>query len=310
MKTGRPLWARIVKHRVLLLMVLPAFIYLLVFRYGPIAGVYIAFIDFKAKIGQSFFQSILSSRFVGLEFFKEFLTSMTGLQILRNTIVISLYKIVIGFPAPIILALLLNEIRNPLFKRVVQTITYLPHFISWVILAGIIRMMFSPDFGVIVPVFRFFGVPVVNLIGDASYFRGLLVATDIWQGVGWGSIIYLAALAGLDPQLYEAAAIDGAGRLRQLFAVTLPGIASTIVIMLILRTGTILDAGFDQIFNLQNAAVLSVSDIIDTHIYSKGIQEARFSYTTAVGLFKSVFGLSMVLLTNFVAKRSGQQGVV
>jgi len=291
-------------------MVLPAFIYLLIFRYGPIAGVSIAFIDFKAKIGQSFFQSILTSRFVGLEFFKEFLTSMTGLQILRNTIVISLYKIVIGFPAPIILALLLNEVRNPLFKRVVQSITYLPHFISWVILAGIIRMMLSPDFGVIVPVFRFLGIPVINLLGDTSYFRGLLVATDIWQGIGWGSIIYLAALSGLDPQLYEAAAIDGAGRIRQLFAVTLPGIASTIVIMLILRTGTILDAGFDQIFNMQNAAVLSVSDIIDTHIYSKGIQEARFSYTTAVGLFKSVFGLSMVLLTNFAAKRSGQQGVV
>jgi putative aldouronate transport system permease protein len=291
-------------------MVLPAFVYLIVFRYGPIAGVSIAFIDFKARIGQSFFQSILNSRFVGLEFFKEFLTSMTGIQILRNTIVISLYKIVFGFPAPIILALLLNEVRNPLFKRVVQTITYLPHFISWVILAGIIRMMLSPDFGVIVPVFRALGIPVINFLGDTSYFRGLLVATDIWQGVGWGSIIYLAALSGLDPQLYEAASIDGAGRWRQLLAITLPGIASTIVIMLILRTGTILDAGFDQVFNLQNAAVLSVSDIIDTHIYTKGIQDARFSYTTAVGLFKSVFGLSMVVLTNFIAKRSGQQGIL
>jgi putative aldouronate transport system permease protein len=299
-----------VKHRTLLLMVLPAFVYLIVFRYGPIAGVSIAFIDFKARIGQSFFQSILNSRFVGLEFFKEFLTSMTGIQILRNTIVISLYKIVFGFPAPIILALLLNEVRNPLFKRVVQTITYLPHFISWVILAGIIRMMLSPDFGVIVPVFRALGIPVINFLGDTSYFRGLLVATDIWQGVGWGSIIYLAALSGLDPQLYEAASIDGAGRWRQLLAITLPGIASTIVIMLILRTGTILDAGFDQVFNLQNAAVLSVSDIIDTHIYTKGIQDARFSYTTAVGLFKSVFGLSMVVLTNFIAKRSGQQGIL
>lgn len=311
MKTRKDtLLARIVRRRVLLLMVLPAFIYLIVFRYGPIAGISIAFIDFKAKIGQSFFQSILSSRFVGFEFFHEFLTSMTGLQVLKNTILISLYKILIGFPAPIILALLLNEVRNPFFKRVIQTITYLPHFISWVILAGIIRMMLSPDFGFIVPIFNALGIPVINFLGDSSYFRGLLVVTDIWQGVGWGSIIYLAALAGLDPQLYEAASIDGAGRWRQLFAVTLPGIASTIVIMFILRTGTILDAGFDQIFNLQNAAVLSVSDIIDTHIYAKGIQDAQFSYTTAVGLFKSVFGLSMVLLTNFVARRTGQQGII
>jgi putative aldouronate transport system permease protein len=299
-----------VKHRVLLLMVLPAFLYFLIFRYGPIAGVSIAFLDFRAKVGQSFFQSLLSSRWMGLENFREFLASRTGLQILGNTLLISLYKIVFGFPAPIVLALLLNEVRASSFKRVVQTITYLPHFVSWVILAGILRMLLSPDFGLIVPVFRFLGVEVINVIGDSRYFRGLLVVSDIWQGVGWGSVIYLAALSGLDPQLYEAATIDGAGRWRQLVAITLPGIASTIVVMLILRTGAILDAGFDQVFNLQNAAVLSVSDILDTHTYSAGIQHARFSYTTAVGMFKSVFGFLMVVATNFVAKRFGQQGIM
>jgi putative aldouronate transport system permease protein len=171
-------------------------------------------------------------------------------------------------------------------------------------------MLLSPDFGLIVPVFRFLGIEVVNFLGDTRYFRALLVVSDIWQGIGWGSVIYLAALSGLDPQLYEAATIDGAGRFRQLLAITLPGIASTIVVMLILRTGAILDAGFDQVFNLQNAAVLSVSDILDTHIYSAGILNARFSYTTAVGMFKSVFGFLMVVTTNFVARRLGQQGIM
>jgi putative aldouronate transport system permease protein len=310
LERSRELWKQLVKHRVLLLMVLPAFLYFLVFRYGPILGISIAFLDFKAKVGQTFFQSVTRSRWVGLGNFRDFLDSMTGLQILRNTVLISLYKIVFGFPAPIVLALLLNEVRVSSFKRVVQTITYLPHFVSWVILAGIMRMLLSPDFGLIVPVFRFLGIEVINFIGDARYFRGLLVVSDIWQGVGWGSVIYLAALSGLDPQLYEAATIDGASRFRQLLAITLPGIASTIVVMLILRTGTILDAGFDQVFNLQNAAVLSVSDILDTHIYSAGIQNARFSYTTAVGMFKSVFGFLMVIATNFVARRLGQQGIM
>jgi putative aldouronate transport system permease protein len=304
------LWPQIVKHRALLLMVLPAFIYFLLFRYGPILGISIAFLDFKAKVGQTFLQSVARSPWVGLENFRDFLTSRTGLQILANTLLISVYKILFGFPAPIILALLLNEVRSGLFKRVVQSITYLPHFVSWVILAGIIRMILSPDFGLVVPVFRWLRIDVINFLGDTRYFRGLLVISDIWQGIGWGSVIYLAALSTLDPQLYEAATIDGAGRLRQLVAITLPGIASTIVVMLILRTGAILDAGFDQVFNLQNAAVLSVSDIIDTHIYSAGIQNARFSYTTAVGMFKSIFGLLMVVSTNFVAKRLGQQGIM
>jgi putative aldouronate transport system permease protein len=306
----RSLWREIIRHRMLLLMVLPAFVYFLVFRYGPILGISIAFLDFKARVGRTFLQSILSSQWVGLGNFKEFLTSRTGVQIFGNTLLISLYKIAFGFPAPIVLALLLNEVHGSAFKRIVQTITYLPHFISWVILAGIIRMLLSPDFGLIVPVFRFLNIEVINFVGDSRYFRGLLVVSDIWQGVGWGSVIYLAALSTLDPQLYEAATIDGANRARQLLAITLPGIAPTIVVMLILRTGAILDAGFDQVFNLQNAAVLSVGDILDTHIYAAGIQQARFSYTTAVGMFKSVFGFLMVLSTNFVAKRLGQQGIM
>jgi putative aldouronate transport system permease protein len=311
---GATRWRRLLqeirRHRTLLLMVLPALLYFVIFRYGPILGISIAFVDFKARVGQGFIQSVLRSPWVGLGNFHDFLTSRAGLQILANTLLISLYKIVFGFPAPIILALLLNEVRNAAFKRVVQSITYLPHFISWVVLAGIFRMLLSPDFGLTAALSRSVGFPALNLLGDTRYFRGLLVVSDIWQGIGWGSIIYLAALAGLDPQLYEAATIDGAGRMRQLWAITLPGIASAIVVMLILRTGSILDAGFDQVFNLQNDAVRSVSDILDTHIYRAGIQEARFSYTTAVGMFKSVFGLLMVLGMNYLARRFGQKGIL
>lgn len=300
----------VIRHRTLLLMLLPAFLYFLIFRYGSIAGISIAFIDFKARIGQSYFESILNSEFVGLRYFIEFLTSRIGREVLGNTIIISLYKIVFGFPAPIILALLLNELTGTKYKRVVQTITYMPHFISWVILAGIVRMILSPDFGLLLPVFRAFGMEPINFIGSSNHFRGLLVATDIWREVGWGSIIYLAALTGLDPQLFEAARIDGASRLKQIWHVTLPGIAATVVVMMILRLGTVLDAGFDQIFNMQNAAVLSTSEILDTYIYKKGIIESKFSYTAAIGVFKSTIGIAFVLLTNFAAKRLGQEGIV
>ena len=303
-------WRSVVQHRVLLLMLLPAFLYFIVFRYGSIAGISIAFVDFKPKVGQTYLQSILNAPFVGLKYFSEFLTSRLGREVLNNTIVISFYKILFGFPAPILLALLLNELSAEKYKRTVQTITYMPHFISWVILAGIVRMVLSPDFGLLLPVFRALGMEPINFYGSSKYFRGLLVVTDIWREIGWGSIIYLAALSGLDPQLFEAARIDGAGRMRQVWHVTLPGIASTVVIMLILRMGTVMDAGFDQVFNLQNSAVLSVSEIIDTYIYKKGILESKFSFSAAIGVFKSAIGLVLVLATNFLAKRMGQEGIV
>lgn len=304
------LMREIIRHRTLLLMLLPSFLCFAIFRYGPILGISVAFFDFRAKVGQTFFESIFSSPFVGLDHFRDFLTSMNGLRVLRNTIIISLSKLVFGFPAPIVLALMLNEVRSQKYKRTVQTISYLPHFISWVVLAGILRILLSPDFGLTVPVFQALGIPIINFIGDSRYFVGLLVLSDIWQGVGWGSVIYLAALAGLDPEQYEAARIDGASRYQQLLNITLPGLIPTIVVMLILRTGGILDAGFDQIFNMQNAAVLSTSDILDTHIYYAGIRDMRFGYTTAVGMFKSVIGLLMVFGTNAFAKRFGESGIM
>lgn len=298
-----------VKHRNLLLMVLPALLTFIVFRYGAMFGLSMAFVDYKAKIGQSFFQNVLSSKWVGLKYFEQFLTSLNGLQVLGNTLIISLYKIIFCFPAPILLAILLNEIQSIRFKKTVQTITYLPHFISWVVLAGILRMVLSPDYGVAVAVANLFGAKPINFIGDKNYFRGLLVVTEIWREVGWNSIIYLAALSGIDPGLYEAAIIDGAGRFKRILHVTLPCLIPTIVIMLILRTGTIMDAGFDQVYNMYNNSVRSVAEILDTYIYEKGIIDTKYSYTTAIGLFKSVIGLGMVLLTDRLAKGLGQQGI-
>jgi putative aldouronate transport system permease protein len=297
-------------YRTLMLMLLPTLIYFVIFRYGPIFGIIIGFQEFTPQAGRSFIGSILESPFVGFKYFKEFFTSLTGIQVLRNTVIISFYKILFGFPAPIILALLLNEIRNAGFKRIFQTISYMPHFISWVILAGILRIVFSPDYGLIVPVFNLFNIPVINFLGDSRYFRGLLVGTDIWQSIGWGSIIYLAAITNVDADLYEASRIDGAGRFKQLIHITLPAISSTIVIMLILRVGSILNAGFDQAFNLYNPAVYEVGDIIDTHVFRSGIERMRFSYTTAVGIFQSFVGFIMVVATNFIAKKLGQEGIV
>lgn len=298
-----------VKHHNLLLMMLPALATFLIFRYGAMFGLAMAFVDYKAKIGQSFLQNVMGSEWVGLKYFEQFLTSLNGTQVLRNTLLISLYKIVFCFPAPILLAIMLNELQSIRFKKVVQTVTYLPHFISWVVLAGILRMVLSPDYGVSVAIANFFGTTPINFIGNKSYFRGLLVVTEIWREVGWNSIIYLAALTGIDPGLYEAAIIDGAGRFKRIIHVTIPCLVPTIVIMLILRTGTIMDAGFDQVYNMYNNSVRSVAEIIDTYIYEKGIIDTQYSYTTAIGLFKSIIGLGMVLLTDRIAKSLGQQGV-
>lgn len=297
------------KHHNLLFMIMPAFLTFIIFRYGAMLGISMAFVDYKSKIGQSFFQNILSSKWVGLKYISQFLTSMNGIQVLENTIIISLYKILFCFPAPILLAILLNEVVQERYKKIVQTITYLPHFISWVVLAGIMRMVLSPDYGVVVVIARFLGVEPINFLGEKRYFRALLVITEMWREMGWNSVIFLAALTGIDPGLNEAAVIDGASRFQRIIHVTIPCLVPTIVIMLILRTGTIMDAGFDQVYNLYNNSVRSVSEILDTYIYQKGIIDTKYSYSTAIGMFKSVIGFTMVLATDRIAKALGQQGV-
>ena len=303
-------FGKIAKHKLLFLMLLPALLYFLVFRYGSMLGLLLAFQDYRPVMGQGFYETIFTGEWVGFKHFSFFFTSPNGLQVLLNTVLISLYKMIFGFPSAVILALLLNEVRNQRFKKAVQTISYLPHFMSWVILAGILRFILSPDYGVLIPVFDFFGMEHINLLGDTRYFRGLLVVSEIWQNVGWDSVIYLAALSSLDITQYEAARIDGASRLQQIRYITLPGIAGTITIMFILRTGQILNAGFDQVFNLINAAVYSVGDIIDTFVYRIGLQEAQYSYTAAIGFFKSLVGFVMVLGTNTIAKKMGHESVL
>jgi len=286
------------QYRVLLLMMAPAVIYYIIFHYLPIYGVLLAFKDFKIT------QGILGSPWAGFEHFSKILNDSYFYTVLENTIIISLYKLIFGFPAPILFALLLSEISSLKFKKIAQTVSYLPHFISWVVLSGIFFTLFSLD-GPINAILKLFGGDALLFLADDRYFRSILVATSIFQGFGWGSIIYFAALSNIDPQLYEAAIMDGAGRFKRMFYISIPMLVPVIAIMLILSMSGILDAGFDQIFNMYNVKVYNVADIIDTYVYRKGLLEMSYSYATAVGLFKSVVALLLIIIVNRIVKWIG-----
>lgn len=291
------------KHRYLYLMLIPALIYYIVFCYIPMYGATIAFKDFNMSKG------IMGSTWVGLKYFSYIFSLDKFSEVFKNTIVISLYRLVMGFPAPIIVALLLNEIKNIKFKRTVQTVIYLPHFISWVILGGILISLLSAQNGSINEVIKFFGGKPISFLTDEKYFRGTLVYSMIWKEYGWTTIIYLAALAGIAPELYEASSIDGASRWQQALYVTLPGIASTIIVMLILRIGNLMVAGFEQIFILYHPGVYSVADIIDTYVYRIGLTEGKFSLASAVGLFKSAINFVLLVTANKIARMMGENGI-
>ncbi len=298
----RSLLKRMWRWRYIYLFIIPTLIYFLIFSYIPYYGLTIAFKDFKLYSG------IDASPWVGLEYFKEFFNSPDFGILLKNTLLISLYRIIFGFPMPIIFALLLNEVRHMPYKRVIQTVTYFPNFLSWVVYAGIIIVFIAPS-GVINQVLKSFGMPEVQILTSSTYFVPMLIVTDILKGFGFGAIIYLAALSNIDPQLYEAAVIDGAGKFAQIWNVTLPGIRSTIVVMLILALGGVMNAGFDQIFQLYNASVQDVSDIIDTFVYRIGLQSAQYSLGTAVGLFKGVIGFILIFTANSVVRRTGEYSI-
>ena len=284
------------KNYLLYLISLPGILFYILFAYLPLYGILIAFKDYSPMDG------IWGSQWVGLKHFIDFFSSVSFVRVVRNTLLLNFYLIVFGFPAPIILALLLNEVRHKFFKRTVQTITYMPHFISMVVICGII-VDFTSSSGIITQLFRWLGFDYVNLLQEAHLFRGIYVVSDIWQSVGWGSIIYLAALSGVDSALYEAASIDGAGKLKQLFHVTLPAITPTIVIMLIMRIGNIMSLGADKVILLYNPVTYETAYIISSFVYRKGLIEADQSFATAVGLFNSVINFLLVFAANKTSRK-------
>lgn len=297
------LWKRILSFRYLYLMLLPAIVYYGVFHYYPMYGALIAFKQFSITKG------IVGSPWVGFQHFEYLFKLDKFWQVFWNTIVISLYRLLFGFPLPLIMAVLLNEVRKLLFKQVVQTIVYLPHFISWVIMGGLLINLLSTDNGVVNNILRSLGGDPVGFLTDESHFRSTLVWSMIWKEFGWNTIIYMAALAGVNPQLYEAALMDGANRWRRIWHITLPSIRGTIVILLILRIGSLMEAGFEQIFVLYHPGVYNVADIIDTYVYRIGLTEGRFSLAAAVGLFKSAINFVLLVIANRLSRMMGEQGI-
>ncbi|RXZ79549.1 sugar ABC transporter permease [Paenibacillaceae bacterium] len=290
------------KNYSLYLLVSPVLIYYIVFHYVPIYGASIAFKDFVPSKG------IWGSGWVGLDHFREFFSGYYFWRILKNTLVISLTSLLFGFPAPIILALLINEVKTRFFSRFVQTVTYMPHFISLVVVCGLV-IDFTRDTGIINTIIAFFGGEKVTMLNNPGYFVPVYVTSEIWQEIGWGSIIYLAAMGSIDPQQYEAATIDGAGRWKQTIHVTIPGIASTIIILLILKIGGILSVGYEKIILLYNPAIYESADVISTYVYRKGLQEFAWSFSSAVGLFNSTINFMLLIGANWISKKVNQSGL-
>ncbi|MFD0961329.1 ABC transporter permease [Paenibacillus chungangensis] len=291
------------KMKLLYLMLLLPVIMLFVFNYLPMYGVLIAFKDFSPGLG------IWGSAWNQFDHFTRLFSDFLFIRALSNTLWISILKIIIAFPAPILFALLLNEIRNQKFLKVTQSISYLPHFMSWVILSAMIIEVFSPQRGIVNFIITSFGGDPIHFLSSKLYFIPVLLLTDIWKEVGYGAIIYLAAIASVDPSLYEAADMDGAGRFKKMLHITLPSIMPMVIILFILRLGGILNAGFDQILNLYNPLVYEVADIIDTYVYRSGLEQFQFDYATAVGLFKNIIGVIFILGANAIIRRKSEHGI-
>jgi putative aldouronate transport system permease protein len=296
---------RIWFYRSLYLLALPGILYFLIFAYLPMWGVTIAFKDFRL------FRGFAGSPWVGLKHFEFFFTSPNFWRLLRNTLIISGLNLAIVFPAPILLALLLNELRSVRFKRFIQTVSYLPHFISWVVVGGLLVYTFSQSMGIVNLQLQQMGMEPVKILGNKSTFYGLVVGSGIWKEMGWEAIIYLAAIAGINPELYEAATVDGANRFQRVLYVTLPGMAAVIVIMFILQISAVLNSNFLQILILQgsDASLYEVGDVIDTWVYRAGFLKSQLSLATAVGLFKGVVGLILVVAANKLANVITGQGL-
>lgn len=286
------------KNRSLYFMLLPVIAFYVIFHYMPMYGALIAFKDYKPQMG------VMNSPWVGMKHFANFFTSPSFFEILGNTFRISIFSLVFGFPAPLILALLLNELHNQKFAKVIQNFTYMPHFISIVVICGMIRT-FTMDTGFIVSIMSMFGFKARSLLNYPQYFTTIYVSSEIWQTIGWNSIIYLAALTGVDAQLYEAATLDGANRWQQIRHITIPSIMPTVIILLILKVGQILNVGFEKIILLYNSATMDVADVISTYSYRKGLIDLNWSFSSAVGLFNSVINFTFVVFMNLFSRKVG-----
>lgn len=288
------------------ILLIPGLLYYLVFRYIPMLGIVIAFKNYNPYQG---LEGILNAKWVGLMYFEQFFKSVNFWRLIRNTFLISFYGLIWGFPAPIILSLLINEVRNTHYKKFVQTVSYLPHFLSAVIVCGILRNILSTDGGTINILVKALGGEPIYFLGQAEFFRTIMTASGIWQGVGWSSIIYLAAITGIDQELYESAQVDGAHVFQKMWYITIPEIMPLISIMLILRVGDLLTVGYEQILLLYSPLTYSTADVISTYVYREGLIGLKYSYTTAINMFVSVISLVLVIVSNAASKKMGQEGV-
>ncbi len=291
------------KNYDLYLLLLPGVIFFAIFRYIPMAGYIIAFKDYNM------FKGLWASDWAGFKYFREMVDLLNFWPMIRNTIMLNVWSLIFGFPAPIILALMLNEIRKKWFKRISQSLLYIPHFMSWIILGGIVYNVLSPTYGIVNEVMRRLGMEEIYFMIDSVWWVISYVGSSIWAGAGWGTILYLAAMTAIDPALYESAEIDGAGRFKKVLHITIPGIMPTILILLIINIGNLTTVGFEHIFAMQNAAVQDVSQVISTFIYSYGIQQGNFSVTTAVDTVQSLINLALILGANYTVRKMGREGL-
>lgn len=294
---------QMLNYKFLYLMILPGIIYFIIFSYIPMGGIVIAFQDYQPFLG------IADSPWVGFKHFIRFFSEPTFFQLLFNTLNLFALSLFISFPLPIIIALLLNEVIHSKFKKAIQTLIYIPHFMSWVIIVSIFYILLSPEDGLINGMLQALGQNKIDFLTDSDWFRPLWIIQNVWKEAGWGTIIYLAAITAVDTQLYESAQMDGASRLRQMWHITLPAIRPVIITLLILKIGSILNLGFEQIYLLMNSLNREVAEVFDTYVYTAGLKNGQLSYSTAVGLFKSVVGLILIIATNKLAKKLGEDGV-
>lgn len=296
-------WKKIKRNKLIYLMILPGLIYFLIYKYLPMYGLIISFQDYKP------YKGIMGSEWVGMEHFTRLFTSSEFWMIFKNTLVLFGLQIFIYFPIPIIISLMLNEVRHQFFKRGVQTLIYIPHFMSWVVIVSISYVMLTLDGGIVNAILETLGFNKINFLLNDSWFRPMYIIQVIWREAGWGTIIFLAAITAVDPQLYEAARMDGANRFRQMWHITLPAIRNVIIVLLILKIGDVLELGFEHVYLLLNSSNRNVAEIFDTYVYVAGLQQGQFSYSTAVGFFKGAVGLVMVVFANWLAKKFNEEGI-